>query len=163
MSIMLLSVTTKNTVLCSKLCPKFLLGSIRRLYSLGSIKYTPLPPFPPSTPPPLISTTNKVKLARNKRHTEVQKITFLSWSISKTASKKSRLLICLTILGLQNFSCKTVIFKTFIHYAGLMLDALTVALFSKSYQYNSTLVLRQLVAILSVLCAVMNVLWSVLL
>ena len=100
---MLLSVTTKNMALCPKLCPKFLLGLIRRLYSLGSIKYTPLPPL---------------------------------------------------FKG---------IFKTFIHYAGLMLDALTVALFSKSYQYNSTLVLRQLVAILSVLCAVMNVLWSVLL
>ena len=88
MSVMLLSVTTKNMALCPKLCPKFLLGLIRRLYSLGSIKYTPLPPFPPSplppSPPtplppyPLISTTNKVKLVRHKRHTEVQKITFLS-------------------------------------------------------------------------------------
>ena len=51
MSVMLLSVTTKNMALCPKLCPKFLLGLIRRLYSLGSIKYTPLPPFPPSPIP----------------------------------------------------------------------------------------------------------------
>ena len=47
--------------------------------------------------------------------------------------------------------------------SGIMLDALTKALFSKSYQYDQTLVLRQLGAILSVLCAIINVLWSVLL
>ena len=54
---------------------------------------TPLYPHSP-LPPPLISTFNEVKLARNKRHTEVQKIIFCSWSMSKSASEKSRLLTC---------------------------------------------------------------------
>ena len=77
---MLLSVTTKNTVLCMpKIMPKvFIRLNKETIFSWLNLIHpsTPIPPSPPPTS--LISTFNEVKLARNKRHTEVQKIIFCS-------------------------------------------------------------------------------------
>lgn len=110
----------KKTGVWKKLCQKFSLCAIKQ----------PLSPFlPPS--------------GKTCREQKAHRIKFISQHLTGSntlnTSKKNRLTID-SPQTTEFISCQTVtsreLLKNFIHYAGIMLDALTIALCPKRCQYN---------------------------